>query len=156
MQALAEECLILSTSFWMGNNVDEQLAGKWGVVKDTYLTSLEKLQSQGHTTSQFLLAQCSWNCPVHSCRGFPWAPFKPFWNRIQAEWTVYTTEEVKLLYLKHVALYVVVLKRMHSRTAGFCWKVKAVGWDISNFNHLLLGTYLSAYVMQSLPGESLP
>lgn len=34
----------------MGNNVDGQLAGKRGEVKDIYLTSLEKLQSQGHTT----------------------------------------------------------------------------------------------------------
>lgn len=47
----------------MGNNVDGQLAGKRGVVKDIYLTSLEKLQSQGHTTASvstvFMKLPCS-------------------------------------------------------------------------------------------------
>lgn len=157
MQALTYECLILSTSFWMGNNVDEQLAGNGGVVKDIYLTSLEKLQSQGHTASQFLLAKCSWNCPVQYCRGFPWAPLKPLWNSQDSD-------RVNSLYFWNAQAFIsIAFSPVCNCAKGlalqgcrvFIWKVKTLGWDVSNCNHLLLETHLSTYVMQSLPGESL-
>lgn len=95
---MQDECLILSTSFCRGNNVDEQLVGKWGVVKDMHLTSLEKLQSQGHTTSQFLLAVFM-KLLRSVLQRIPLSTFQASLNQSgfrQSE--VYTSEMLKLLY----------------------------------------------------------